>query len=81
MTHVYDEFGGILPVNFNIAFKSFIQKNDFGAICIPYPDAPIPYVHADGTIWMKAEKFGATWPFENVIRGLPEFTYEGRAYV
>jgi hypothetical protein len=72
-----NEFGSILPVNFNINFKVFLLKNDFGAICIPYPDAPIPYVNAeDDTIWMRTAKYGAHWPYERVIKALPEISYQ-----
>ena len=78
---MFNDFGALLPVNFNIQFKLFLTKSGNGAMCLPFPHAPIPYRHADGTVWMKAETANATWPFETVMSNLPEIPYEGRAYV
>lgn len=66
----------LLPINFNIQFKTFLSKSGYGAFCLPFPHAPIPYVHADETVWMKTEDFGATWPFERVMSNLPDISYE-----
>ncbi len=78
---MFNEFNGLLPVNFNIQFRLFLTKGGYGALCLPFPNAPIPYKHPDGTVWMKIQSFGATWPFETVMSNLPEIPYEGRAYV
>ena len=78
---MFNEFGALLPVNFNIQFKLYLGKSGFGALCVAFPHAPIPYKHADGTVWMRTEEHDATWPFESIIRGLPDIPYEGRAYV
>jgi hypothetical protein len=78
---MFNDFGGILPVNFNIQFKLFLGKSGYGAMCLPFPHAPIPFKHADGTIWMKTETDDATWPFEAVMSALPEIPYDGRACV
>ncbi len=64
-----------LPVNYSIEFKAFIHKNDFSVLCIVTPGAPIPYHHADGTLWMKADEVELMWPFETVIKNLPEIEY------
>lgn len=78
---MFNEFGALLPVNFNIQLKLLLGKSGYGAMWLPFPHAPIPYNHADGTIWMKTESNAATWPFETVMSGLPDIPYEGRAYV
>jgi hypothetical protein len=78
---VFNQFGALLPVNFNIEFKLFVGQSGFGALVVTFPHAPIPYKHADGTVWMRSEPHRATWPFESVVRNLPDIPYEGRAYV
>jgi hypothetical protein len=64
----------ILPWNFNGQMVAFLQKNTIRVACVSNPDAPIPFTHSDGTIWMKSIKvdFKAQWPFETVMSNLKD---------
>lgn len=78
---MFNQFGNLLPVNFNIQFRMFLTKTGYGALCLPFPNAPIPFRHADGTVWMTTADASVAWPFESVMTNLPDAPYEGRAYV